>query len=162
MAVCSIGAVVDFVGRLPRRRSTKHGPITTCGWEHGTTVPSWRFPRLSLSWRRSDRCDSTTQPSIGKVCSAGDFERSGTEALVPDSEEWYSMMAAVWLPKGDHSELQKHLWMQHGIEVPINRFGDRFLVRVSCHLYNTQPQIDLLVDSSNRISFAKLVQVPST
>ncbi len=71
----------------------------------------------------------------------------GTEALVPDSEEWYSMMAAIWLPKGDHSELQKHLWMQHGIEVPITRFGDRFLVRVSCHLYNTQPQIDLLVDS---------------
>ncbi len=58
-------------------------------------------------------------------------------------------MVGVWLPQvgphaGDHSTLQQRLWERYRIEVPIMRFAERYLVRVSCHLYNTTHDIDLL------------------
>ena len=70
-----------------------------------------------------------------------------TRPLVPDDPAWYSMMAAVWLPTGNHNTLQHRLWKNHHIEVPIVYFGDKYLVRVSCHLYNTMEQIDTLVNA---------------
>lgn len=73
----------------------------------------------------------------------------GTEPLTPESREWFGWMVGVWLPTlgphaGDHSTLQQRLWERSNIEVPIMRFDDQFLVRVSCHLYNTTHDIDLL------------------
>ena len=76
--------------------------------------------------------------------------RLGTEPLVPDqpgpssnalhsnslySNSLYGWMAAVWLPPGDWSDLQKRLWEEERIEVPIIHFANRYLIRVSCHLY---------------------------
>lgn len=66
-------------------------------------------------------------------------------ALVPDAPQWYSMMAAVWLPDGDHRRLQQQLWQLGRIEVPIIEFQGRHLIRVSCHLYNNQEDIYHLV-----------------
>ena len=76
-------------------------------------------------------------------------ESLDTEPLTPESREWFGWMVGVWLPttgphNGDHSTLQKRLWERYRIEVPIMRFADRYLVRVSCHLYNTTHDIDLL------------------
>ncbi len=76
-------------------------------------------------------------------------ESLGTEPLTPESREWFGWMVGVWLPTvgphgGDHSTLQKRLWERYNIEVPIMRFADRYLVRVSCHLYNTTHDMDLL------------------
>ena len=67
-----------------------------------------------------------------------------TAPLTPDSREWMGWMTAVWLPPGDHSTLQQRLWEQYRIEVPIMHFAERYLVRVSCHLYNTTHDIDRL------------------
>ncbi len=73
--------------------------------------------------------------------------RLGTEAVVPDDAELYSMMTAVFLPEGDHYRLQEKLALSHGIEVPIVFFEGRYLVRVSCHLYNSERDIDRLADA---------------
>ncbi len=72
-------------------------------------------------------------------------ETFSTQPLTPESRQWMGWMAAVWLPEGDHSGLQQRLWYRHNIEVPIVNFDGRYLVRVSCHLYNTTRDIDLLV-----------------
>ena len=76
-------------------------------------------------------------------------ESMGTDPLTPESREWFGWMVGVWLPTtgplaGEYSQLQKRLWERYRIEVPIMRFEDRYLVRVSCHLYNTTHDIDLL------------------
>ncbi len=65
----------------------------------------------------------------------------------PDDAELYSMMTAVFLPEGDHHRLQEKLALSHGIEVPIVFFEGRYLVRVSCHLYNSERDIDRLADA---------------
>lgn len=64
--------------------------------------------------------------------------------LTPESRAWMGWMAAVWLPAGDHGQLQQRLWQRYRIEVPVMHFAGRSLVRVSCHLYNTTRDIDRL------------------
>jgi isopenicillin-N epimerase len=64
--------------------------------------------------------------------------------IVPDDSAWYGAMAHVPLPPGDAVGLQRALWQQYRIEVPIVDFRGGRYVRVSCHLYNTPAQIDLL------------------
>jgi isopenicillin-N epimerase len=72
-------------------------------------------------------------------------ELTGLEPIVPDSDAWYTAMAHVPLPAGNARNLQTALWQQHSIEVPIVEFLGRRYVRVSCHLYNRQQDIDYLV-----------------
>jgi len=74
-------------------------------------------------------------------------EVAGREPLTPDSYRWYGSMAHVPLGPGDGASLQKVLWEKYGIEVPIIEFGGTRFIRVSCHLYNTQQEIDRLVDA---------------
>jgi isopenicillin-N epimerase len=74
-------------------------------------------------------------------------------ALVPDSIDWYGTMIAVPLPVSDYKKprpnamhpLQQSLRERYRIEVPIPEFRGQFLLRVSCHLYNTADDIDYLV-----------------
>lgn len=76
---------------------------------------------------------------------------TGNEPIVTDSSEWYGSMAQVPLPSGDAAMLQRQLWTEHAIEVPIITWDDRRWIRVSCHLYNTHKDIDLLVDALRRL-----------
>lgn len=64
--------------------------------------------------------------------------------LAPRDGLWYAGMAHVRLPPGPTWPLQQSLWERYGIEVPIVPFGGERFVRVSCHLYNTIADIDLL------------------
>ncbi len=68
-----------------------------------------------------------------------------SEPVTPAGREWFGWMVAVWLPPGDHSTLQQRLWQNYRIEVPIVHFARRWLVRVSCHLYNSTADIDRLI-----------------
>lgn len=72
---------------------------------------------------------------------------TGQTALVPDAPAWYQSMTEVPLPPGDWSGLQQRLWHEHQIEIPIVNFADRWLVRVSSHLYNNSMQLSTLVEA---------------
>ena len=78
-------------------------------------------------------------------------ERIGIEPPLSDSPRWYGSMALVPLPQVDPRRLQRDLWQQHGIEVPIIDFEGQQFIRVSCHLYNTPRQIDTLVEALARL-----------
>jgi isopenicillin-N epimerase len=76
----------------------------------------------------------------------------GTVPIGSRDHGWYGSMAHVPLPLGNWSALQKSLWDQVGIEIPIIEFKKRFYVRVSCHLYNNTAQIDTLVKALSRLT----------
>lgn len=66
--------------------------------------------------------------------------------LAPDS--WIGQMAAHPLPAGiDGPALQKRLYDEFRIEVPVPRQGGRSLLRVSVQGYNRQEDIDALFDA---------------
>lgn len=82
------------------------------------------------------------------------LEVSGTEPLSADSVDWYGSMVTVPFdleptpqrPPGEPHPLQRWLATEHGFEVPVFDWHQRWHVRVSCHLYNTPQQIDQLMD----------------
>ncbi len=81
-------------------------------------------------------------------------ERTGLTPLTPDSAEHYGSMVAVPLPDGDADQLQDDLWNHDRIEVPVIAWESQRLIRVSCHMYTTKQEIDLLVDALSRLLFA--------
>jgi len=72
---------------------------------------------------------------------------TGRAPSTPDSEHWYGSMVSLPLPPGDASALQKMLWQDHRIEVPIVEHNGQRSIRVSCHLYNRRADINLLVEN---------------
>ena len=86
---------------------------------------------------------------LAKYARARLVELTGQKPIVPDSSQWYGSMAQVPLPPGDAAALQRRLWSDNGIEVPIITWNDRRWIRVSCHMYNTREDIDLLVHALN-------------
>ncbi len=75
------------------------------------------------------------------------LELPGTQPLYADSRQLYGWMVAIKLPVGDHNTLQERLWSIYRIEVPVHFLDGRFLIRVSCHAYNTERDIDALLNA---------------
>jgi isopenicillin-N epimerase len=71
-------------------------------------------------------------------------EEFSTQTIADRGQGFYASMAHVPLPPGDWNGLQDQLWKRHQIEVPIIFFGDRWFIRVSCHLYNNSRQLRTL------------------
>jgi hypothetical protein len=77
---------------------------------------------------------------------------TGLEPRVADSVQRYGSMIALPLPplngfEGGHGRpdpLQVQLWREHAIEVPIMHWGGLRLLRVSCHLYNDEADLERL------------------
>lgn len=80
-------------------------------------------------------------------------ELTGLPPLVPDDLQWYGSMISLPLSSGRETPtqpnrpdpLQVALWERRRIEVPVMRWHGRRLLRVSCHLYNDETDIDRLV-----------------
>ena len=62
---------------------------------------------------------------------------TGAEALCPDSAEWLAQMFAVPLPPCDGPRLQADLLARHQVEVPVTRWRESSLLRVSVQAYNS-------------------------
>jgi isopenicillin-N epimerase len=56
-------------------------------------------------------------------------------------------MVSMPVPPCDTADLQRQLLMQYGIEIPCFKWADHHIVRVSVQGYNTDAQMDHLVDA---------------
>lgn len=80
------------------------------------------------------------------------MEVVGAEPLTLDSREWYGSMVTLRLPQLPPSEawpgrphpLQTALWERRRIEVPVFQWKQAVHLRVSCQLYNSAEEIELL------------------
>lgn len=81
------------------------------------------------------------------------LEELGLEPVVPNDPQWQGTMLAFRLPEGapefeEHpskgNPLQHALWEQHQIELLVNKWNGRTQVRVSCHSYTTEEDVDVL------------------
>ncbi len=75
---------------------------------------------------------------------------TGLPALTPDDAAWYGSMISLPLPPGDALALHRALWSEQ-IEVPIFEWQGQRLLRVSCHIYTQQAEIDRLVAALARL-----------
>jgi selenocysteine lyase/cysteine desulfurase len=66
----------------------------------------------------------------------------------PAEPTLHGAMTAFWLPEGtDAVQLRSFLWEKHHIEAPVIERPEGLLIRVSTHFYNTEEEIDRLVDA---------------
>jgi len=70
---------------------------------------------------------------------------TGLPPICPDSPEWTAQMAALPVPNCDAAGLQRRLYEEFTIEVPIITWGGRRFVRVSIQGYNTEADVTALV-----------------
>ena len=80
----------------------------------------------------------------------------GTTPLIVNSASRSNSMMSLVLPHalfptgqsvgkaGQRHPLQDWLWQNHQIEIPIIQWGDRLLIRISAHLYNSPAEYSLL------------------
>jgi isopenicillin-N epimerase len=78
---------------------------------------------------------------------------TGLAPICPDSTDWYGQMAAVRLPQLDCGALKTQLYDRYRIELPVYRWNDQPLLRVSCQAYNTPDDIEALVNALQRLIF---------
>jgi isopenicillin-N epimerase len=71
--------------------------------------------------------------------------RNGLDAVAPDSA--YGQMVTIPVRTADAEGLRSHLFEQHRIEVPVTRHAGHTFVRVSVQAYNTQAELDTLVNA---------------
>ncbi len=64
--------------------------------------------------------------------------------IQPDSPDWYAQMVSIPLPPCNERGLQKALYDRFSIEVPIIRWHEMSLIRVSVQGYNTREDIETL------------------
>ena len=83
-----------------------------------------------------DRCIELARSARRALC-----ELFGTEPIAPESQ--VLQMASVRIPHDD-SDLQRRLFMDHKIEIPIS---DEMLMRISIAMYNTEEDVERLLDA---------------
>ncbi len=72
---------------------------------------------------------------------------TGLPPLTPDTPDYYAQMAAFPLPPCNAETLKQRLYDDYRIEVPIIKWNGQTLLRVSVQAYNTQADIDALIDA---------------
>lgn len=72
---------------------------------------------------------------------------TGLPPITPDAPEWFAQMAALPLPPGDAQALQGRLYDEFAVEIPIIVWNEQRLVRISIQGYNTEADVDALVDA---------------
>jgi isopenicillin-N epimerase len=71
----------------------------------------------------------------------------GLDPLTPDSKEFFAQMVTLRLPRSAPEDLQKRLYDEHRIEIPVSaHHGERF-IRASFQGYNDAGDLDRLRDA---------------
>ena len=72
---------------------------------------------------------------------------TGLPPLYPFDSDFYSQMGAAPLPTSNLVLLKKRLYDEFKVEVPLVQWQDRQLIRISVQGYNTQSDLDVLVNA---------------
>jgi len=74
-------------------------------------------------------------------------ELTNLAPVTPDAPTWFGQMAAFPLPACDEETLQYRLYNEFAVEIPITIWNGQPLVRISVQGYNTQADVDALLEA---------------
>ena len=92
-------------------------------------------------WAITEHCSALARETADRV--------AAITGLAPLSAEAFRapQMAAMPIPECDPPEVHKALFERYGIEIPVYRWQDRCIARVSVQGYNSRPQMDKLISA---------------
>jgi isopenicillin-N epimerase len=79
------------------------------------------------------------------------FELLQSQALCPLTNEFLGQMISIPIKSANPEKLQKHLFEQYQIEIPVMRLNDSVFLRYSLNAFNTQEDLDKLFDALKEI-----------
>ena len=107
------------------------------------TVPTAIQFMQDHDWEEVRRqCHTLLRQAIQRIC-----ELTGLPPLYPLESDFYSQMGIAPLPRSDLAMLKSRLYDEYKIEVPLVEWQERHFVRVSIQGYNTQADVDALLDA---------------
>ncbi len=94
-------------------------------------------------------------PAVRATCRAVALETrerinalTGLDSICPAGEEWLGQMVAVRLPAAtDCGALSARLWAERRIEIPVYRWNDQPMLRLSVQAYNTREDTEALLEA---------------
>ncbi len=88
-------------------------------------------------------CHELAREAQARIC-----ELTGLAPLHSRSDHWFHQMAAAPLPAdSDIDALKARLYDEYRVEIPLTAWKDRKLIRVSIQGYNTNEDVDVLLDA---------------
>lgn len=115
------------------------------------TVPSAIAFQAEHDWPAvRTRCHDLVVEAQGRILALSDLPPL-SPAAPADGYAWFVQMRAIPLPPVDLPQLKQRLYDDDRIEVPLGGAPTMPLIRVSVQGYNTQADIDRLVDALERI-----------
>jgi isopenicillin-N epimerase len=79
--------------------------------------------------------------------------RTGLPPISPETPDWWGQMRAIPIPRTPVSakEIQRRLWDEFQVEIPLTEWQDQRFVRVSIQAYNSQRDVDRLVTALSTV-----------
>ena len=71
----------------------------------------------------------------------------GSQPLAPITDEFLGQMCSIPINTTEPEKLQRLLYEQYKIEIPVMRQNERMLIRYAIQVFNTQQQLDYLYES---------------
>ena len=111
--------------------------------KQGTRDPSaYLTVPAAIEWQRErgwdavrERCHSLARRARNEL---------GLGPLAPDSPDFFGQMVSLQLPRGAPDDLQRRLYDEHRIEIPVSDLGPDRLIRPSFHGYNDASDLERL------------------
>jgi isopenicillin-N epimerase len=95
------------------------------------------------NWEEVRRqCHLLLRQAIERIC-----DLTGMPPLYPLDSDFYRQMGIAPLPSSDLVALKSRLYEEYKIEVPLIQWQDQHFIRISIQGYNTQNDVDVLVDA---------------
>ncbi|MEW6405564.1 MAG: aminotransferase class V-fold PLP-dependent enzyme [Chloroflexota bacterium] len=88
------------------------------------------------------QCHALLHQAIERIC-----DLTKLSPLYPLDSDFYSQMGIAPIPLSNLTILKSRLYDEFRIEVPLTEWHDRQFVRISVQGYNTQQEIDALIDA---------------
>ena len=88
------------------------------------------------------QCHLLLRQAIERICDLTELPPA-----YPLDSDFYSQMGVAPLPSSDLTVLKARLYDEYKIEVPLTEWQDRQFVRISVQGYNTQEDIDVLIQA---------------
>ncbi len=88
------------------------------------------------------QCHALLRQGIERIC-----DLTGLPPLYPLDSDFYSQMGIAPLPPSDLVALKARLYDEFRVEVPLIEWQNQYFVRISIQGYNTQSDVDVLVDA---------------
>ena len=117
------------------------------------TVPTAIQFMQEHNWEEvRSQCHGLLRHAIERIC-----DLTGLPPLYPTDSDFFSQMGIAPLPPSDLNVLKARLYDEYKIEIPLTQWQDQQFVRISIQAYNTQKDVDALLQALQVL----LPQVPA-